>query len=335
MKHSLGFYCALLLASMAGGDLAFAAPPAPIAAPLQAEAARLARTAGGPMGVAAWRLDGTGAHLLLNADQAFPMASTFKVAVAGRVMERVDKGELTLDRMIDVKPEMMVPSEVLADRFIHPGVSLSLYNLLELMLTQSDNTATDVLTAMAGGPAAVTDWVRRQGITGLRVDRDTNGLLHAFYSLPPGPLGTQFDAMTPEQQQRLVAQMWLPLPAFDHDPQDTTTPAAMATLLTRIFSGEAVSPASTKIIVDIMSRCRTGEHRLRDKLPPDTPVAHKTGSIGGSTNDVGVITLPDGEKVVIAAYVKESAAPVAARERAIAEVARAIYDYFLMTRTIK
>jgi beta-lactamase class A len=121
-------------------------------AALDQQIARLAQGAGGVVGVAAWRLDGKGPRILLNGGEAFPMASTFKIAVAGKILERVDKGELKLDQMIDVPTDMLSPSEVIADRLIHPGISLSVYNLLELMLTQSDNTATDVLTKAAGPP---------------------------------------------------------------------------------------------------------------------------------------------------------------------------------------
>lgn len=311
-----------------------AAPDAPMAA-LQAEAARLAATSGGTVGVAAWRLDGAGQKLLLNADQGFPMASTFKVAVAGRILQRVDKGEIRLDQMIDVPLAKMVPSEVIADRFIHPGLSMSVYNLLELMLTQSDNTATDLMTATAGGPAAVTAWLRDQGITGQRIDRDTNGLLREFYSLDAGG---SFAAAAAAASARGARNQRgdMPNPAFDDDPRDTSTPEAMATLLTRIFSGKALSPESTSVITAIMARCRTGEQRLRGAMPPGVAIAHKTGTIGGTINDVGVITLPGGAgQVVIAVFVKKSAAPVAARERAIAEIARATYDYFLVTAPAK
>ena len=67
--------------------------------------------------------------------------------------------------------------------------------------------------------------------------------------------------------------------------------------------------------------------------PAGTIVAHKTGTIGGTTNDVGIITLPDDAgHVVIAAFVKGSSRPVESRERAIAEVSRAVYDFFLFCR---
>lgn len=59
-------------------------------------------------------------------------------------------------------------------------------------------------------------------------------------------------------------------------------------------------------------------------------MAHKTGSIGGTTNDVGIITLPDDAgHVAIAIFVKSSEKEVSARERTIAEIARAVYDFFL------
>jgi beta-lactamase class A len=230
--------------------------------------------------------------------------------------------------MLDVPQAMMSPSEVIADRFIHPGVSLSVHNLLEVMLTQSDNTATDVLMKAAGGPEAVTAWVRAQGVGAMRVDRDTNRLLRDFYGLGEGPLTEAFDTAV-KADPSLLTKGSKPDAAFDADPKDTASPSAMATLLTRMFAGKALSPESTKAFTAIMERCRTGTARLPGQMPPGTTVAHKTGTIGGTVNDVGMVTLPDGTGVVIAAYVKASAAPVADRERAIAEIARTVRDYFL------
>lgn len=287
--------------------------------------------AAGTVGIAAWWLDGSGPRVSINADRLFPMASTFKVAVAGRVLERVDKGELKLDKMIAIDPNRMVESEVIADRFIHPGVSLSVYNLLELMLTQSDNTATDYMVEAAGGPAAVTDWVRRQHIKDLRVDGDTDEIIRRFYGMGPGPFPQALAAKV-KSDPNLDAESLKPNAAFDADPRDTTTPAAMAELLARIFKGKALSPKSTKIMIGIMERCRTGVTRLRAMMPPGTKVADKTGTIGGSVNDVGVIGLPNGAgSVVVAVYIKGSDAAYDAREKTIAQIGRAVRDYYLYT----
>jgi beta-lactamase class A len=70
--------------------------------------------------------------------------------------------------------------------------------------------------------------------------------------------------------------------------------------------------------------------RLKGMLPPGTPVAHKSGTLGGSTNDVGMITLPeDAGHVVVAIFIKTSKRESSEREKAIAEIARAVYDFYL------
>jgi beta-lactamase class A len=106
----------------------------------------------------------------------------------------------------------------------------------------------------------------------------------------------------------------------------------MALLLEKIWRGQILSDDSSALLIDIMERCQTGEARLKGILPEGTVVAHKTGTVGKTTNDVGIITLPgDAGHVVVAAFVKESEYDVPQRERAIAEAARAAHDYFLFT----
>ncbi len=299
-------------------------------APLQAEIARISQPVGGTVGVVAWRLDGRGPRVLVNGDQRFPMASTFKVAIAGAILSKVDRGEISLDQLVPIDPNMMVESEGLAETFRHPGVSVSVRNLLELMLTVSDNTATDTLTKLAGGPAVATQWVRGQGIEGLRVDRDTAGLIRDFYGLPPGPSFPDSLAAGLKADPKLEDKGDKPDSRFDSDPRDTATPAAMADLLERIFTGKALSPTSTKLLNEIMERNTTGKARIRGRLPDGTTVAEKTGTIGGSLNDVGLITLPgNAGKVIVAVFIKQSTKPFEDRERVIADISRALYDYYL------
>lgn len=298
---------------------------------LREEIGRIATTAAGEVGVAAWRLDGSGPRVLLNADEPFPMASTFKVAVAGALLAKVDAGTLSLEQMLPVDEARYVESEIIAEALIHPGVNLSIYNLLEVMLTRSDNTATDVLTAVAGGPEAVTAWVRAQGVNGLRVDRDTAGILRDFFALPSGTF-SQALATARKADPKLDERGTHPNAAFDNDLRDTSTPNAMAALLGKIFTGHALSPASTKVMIATMERCHTGDDRLRGRLPPTTTVADKTGTLGGSVNDVGVITLPSGKgQVIIAVFIKKSELPFAAREKVVADIARAVCDFYLFS----
>lgn len=331
-----------LLCVLAAGSARSGSLPAQSAAVLPASDAGLARlretlasfekVSGGRLGIAAIHLE-SGREVYLNRDERFPMASTFKVPVAVELLTRVDQGSLRLDSMVAVQAEDLHPgSGTLTDLFNQPGVALSVRNLLELMLLISDNSATDVMLRLAGGGEAVTGRMRALGLDGVRVDRPTSLLIADFVGASGLPENGQFtmadfrsrsQALSPEA--RAAAEK-----AFYQDARDTSTPDAMGKLLRKLWRREALSPASTELLLDIMRRCRTGPDRLKGMLPPGTEVMHKTGTIGGTANDVGIITLPQGAgHVVVAAFIKESTLPEPERVKAIAHASRAIHDYFV------
>lgn len=301
---------------------------------LEKELARLATVSGGTMGVAAIHIE-SGRSAYLNADEPFPMASTYKVPIAAQLLHRVDEGELELTRMIDFAPGDLSPgSGTLSHLFDDPGVSLSMRNLLELMLLISDNSATDICLREAGGGARVTGRMKEIGVEGVRVDRSTLELISDWIGVEDVPARSDLTLDMYGDLVRAVsdAQRDKANDAFKTDPRDTATPRGMGALLGKIWNGEILSKESTALLIDIMTRCETGDARLKGLLPEGTVVVHKTGTIGGTTNDVGIITLPhDRGHVIVAAFVKDSTLPVPARERAIAEAARAAHDYFLFT----
>ena len=303
-------------------------------ASLAAEVARLAEAARGTVGVAAYHLE-TGRGFTLNGDQRFPMASTYKVPIAVRILSMVDAGEIALGDMIEIEQrDVYLTASTISDLIDDPGLQLSIHNLLEMMLQTSDNIATDVLMRVAGGAAAVTAHMAGAGVDGIRVDRPTWALIANWLGaaevseanrIEPGPYRQLL------QTERSDADIAALNAAFNPDPRDTSTPAAMAELLTKIWNRELLSEASSALLIDIMYRCQTGEGRLKGVLPPGTQVAHKTGTIGQTTNDVGIIDLPDDAGHVVAVvYIKESAIEAYAdREPVIAHIARAIHDYFV------
>lgn len=270
---------------------------------LDAEIARVSRITDGTVGVSAVHLE-TGRRVNFNADGRYPMASTFKVPIAVQLLSKIDRGEVRLDQMVEVQREDLHPgSGTLTHLFKQPGVALSVRNLMELMLLISDNSATDMLLRLAGGADAVTAKMRELGIEGIRVDRSTKELIGDWIAAPE---------------------------KFEVDPKDTAQPRAMVALLERIYRKDLHKPASAELLLDIMGRCETGDARLKGMLPAGTAVAHKTGTIGGTVDDIGIVTLPgDAGHVAIAAFVKSARKPMASSEKAIAEVARAVYDYFL------
>jgi N-acyl-D-amino-acid deacylase len=317
-----------------GRRTALATAPAddPALEALAREVERLSRGSGGVVGLSALHLP-TGRRVALRGGERFPMASSFKVPVAVELLRRVDAGEIGLDQMVPLERADLHPgSGTLSSLFNKPGVSLSLRNLLELMLLISDNSATDLLLERAGGGAAVTARMKALGIDGIDVSRPTLQLIADWAGLPALPPKRDW---SPELWSRLFqavteAERKAAAEAFDQDPRDTATPDAMVELLVRIQKKTLHKPETAELLLDILRRCQTGESRLRGLLPDGAIVAHKTGTIGGTTNDVGILTLPQGAgHVAIAAFVRSSTRPVPDRERVIAQLSRAVHDFFL------
>jgi beta-lactamase class A len=208
--------------------------------------------------------------------------------------------------------------------------------LLDPMITRSDNTATDVLFRLVGGPSAVQDQMRALGIDGIRVDRSIRELLLVLYSLrDPGPSTSIYQALFglgEEEVARRRARAAAPDPAYSCDPRDHATPRAMLALLTKLHRAEGIASGNRDILLEIMSRTTTGLRRFRGRLPSGVGVADKTGSACGTTNDVGLLTLPNGAgTVALVVFIKESPLPVADREDIIANIARLVYDYAIFT----
>jgi beta-lactamase class A len=133
--------------------------------------ASLAEASRGRIGVAALDL-ATGRTIDVLGDQRFPMASTSKIAIAATFLEGVDKGRwsLTSEYPLLIPVQSAPFSSTVAP--VRPGTYMSARNLIELMITRSNNYATDALLKVVGGPRAVNDWVRRAGVDDWHIDRD-------------------------------------------------------------------------------------------------------------------------------------------------------------------
>jgi beta-lactamase class A len=301
----------------------------------ETEIARVVGFAQGTVGVAALHLE-SGRALAHNNAEPFPMASTVKVPVAVAILDMVDRGALSLATQLEVALAELNPSGPIGEEFRHPGVSLSVFNILEPMITRSDNTATDVLFRAAGGPAAVERHMRSLGITEMRISRNVRDLLLVLYGVPdPGPDTALIERMRAVSATELAAMRTRAHsrnPAYSDDPRDQATPRAMLELLRRIAQADGVSPAARDVLLPIMGRTSTGVRRIAGRLPQGVAVANKTGSAAGTTNDAGLVTLPGGRgRLALVVYVKASALAPAEREDVIADIARLVYDYFVIT----
>jgi beta-lactamase class A len=211
---------------------------------------KLSQGLAGRIGVAAQEI-GSGVSVTVNGDETFVMASTYKVAIAVTLLDRVDKGELKLTDLIDVPLEtMVVGPNPIATNFVHPGIKLSVANLIEPMITESDNTAADACLKLAGGPEVVTKMLRSIGITDQRLDRYCTEMGRDFYGLPDKAyvsLAAAAFAKDPTFEARLSDRNL----EYEKDPRDHSTPKAMLELLLAIDSGKILSEKSREFLLGV------------------------------------------------------------------------------------
>lgn len=260
----------------------------------------IARDARGRVGVAAEVVE-TGERVALRGAEPFPMQSVYKFPIAMAVLAQVDHGRLRLDQPVRVeKSDFVTPRQHSPIRDQHPegGFSLLLRELLRYAVSESDGTASDVVLRLCGGAGRVRSWLHSLGIDKIRV-MDTELAIGSAH-------GVQY--------------------------RNSATPREAVRLLKAFQQGKGLSPASRGLLMQWMTETPTGLKRLKGRLPAGTVVTHKTGSSGtrdgvaAATNDIGLVTLPDGRHLAIAVFVADSAAPEDVREDVIARLARAVWD---------
>src|SRR5580700_1844651 len=261
---------------------------------------RIAAESDGTIGAAALYLR-SGQFVSLHGDERFPLASVCKLPIATHILAMVDEGKLSRGAQIEVvRQDVTLNVSEVGHRWPKQR-QFPLDELLLLMVAKSDNTAVETLYRIGGGQAAITARLRGWQLDGIRIDR------------------------TEKQCGRDAAAS---MPRFLADPRDTGTPDGTVRLLQRLFHAELLSAPSTARMVEILEATTTGAGRIKGLLPAGTVVAHKTGTTGtagrlnGSTNDVGVITLPKGGgQIALAVYLKGSTRGLDARETIIARIA--------------
>jgi len=106
----------------------------------------------------------------------------------------------------------------------------------------------------------------------------------------------------------------------------------MNKLLEMIYKKEILDEESCDLIISVMLECQTGEGRIKGDLPSRTKVAHKTGTIGGTVNDSGIIYLPDNlGQVALTIFTKDMTLKTKDTEEIIAQISKFVYDYFYFT----
>ena len=289
------------------------------AASLQAGMEKIVREFPGTIGISATNLD-TGETVGVNAGMRFPTASLIKVAVMVEVYHQIAEGKLRRDTAVTLHDSDKAGDETVPLNMLHDGVSLSVADLLNLMIAYSDNTATNLLVRLVG-TANVDRRMVSYGLTETKIFRPTFRDGHAD--------------VHPELEKEFGLGM--------------TTPREAARLMELIATGKVVSRAVCDEMLGILRK-----QQDRAMIPRSLPferdritVANKTGwdeeknadargFKGDVRSDAAYVETPKARYMIAICARKVRDKNPGVENLALvtgARLSRMVYDYFAGLRT--
>lgn len=208
------------------------------------------RNLDGVLGVAIQDLS-NGHTLLLNADEVFPTASTIKIAILAELYRQAQQGKLKLTDTYTLQQSDLVGGSGIANA-LTPGVTrLTLRDLAALMISVSDNSATNIL-------------IDRVGLENVNALLDSLHLTHT----------------------RLRRKM-MDLQAAAEGRENVATPRELTQLLEALYRGNVLNKQLTDDYFNLLSIHK--ESYIPRELPEDLRIANKPGELEGVRNDCGLI----------------------------------------------
>ncbi len=239
-------------------------------------------------------------------DRRFPMQSVFKFHISLAVLSEIDNGKLSLDQKIEISKDELLPEDFWSPlRDENPnGGSFTIKRLIQYAVSQSDNTACDVLIKLIGSPKTVEEYFKKNTIQDIAIT---------------------FNEKDMQAKWENMFQNW-------------TTPITASQTLKMFYQNEnkLLSQESYDFIWKTMKETTTGKKRLKGQLPAETVVAHKTGwsgtnketGITAALNNIGIVFLPNGGHFIISVFVTESKENFETNEKIISDIAKAAYDFY-------
>ncbi|MEV4099730.1 class A beta-lactamase [Nonomuraea sp. NPDC049649] len=288
VRKKLAVSLVAMSALLAGGAVT-TAPAAAAPASRDGARAELRRLEASYQGrIGAFAIDtGTGKTFGHRAHERFPVNSTFKAVLCGAILDKArtrDPG--LMKRTLRWTAKDVVTHSPVSGKPENIRNGLTPARLCHATITQSDNTAANVLLKQIGGPAGLTRYYRSLGDRFGRLDR----------------WETELNDWKPGEKR------------------DTITPASMARDLRKLTTGDALVPADRKRLVGWLRASETGKGRIAAGLPAGWKSGDKTGTGGvyGTASDIAIAWPPSGKPVIIAVYVHGKTADAEVDETVIA-----------------
>jgi beta-lactamase class A len=298
---------------------------------LQSELHRLTDHFDGHVGVCVQDANGS---VDINGGQSFSLQSVMKLVVGMAVMDAVDDDGWRLDERVVVrKQDLSLYVQPIAKLVTADGFQTTIGDLVRRGIVDSDSAVADILVKKLGGPAKVQAFLDRKGRHGVRFDRDEKHLQTEIVGLEwrpeyvdPDVLQRATDAVPKDVRDAAYRR-------YQADVRDTATPEGMASLLQALASGHLLSADSTEYLLEIMAETRTFPDRLKEGLTTGWTLGHKTGTSGSwegvtaATNDVGILTAPDGSRISVVVFIADSGAPERDRAALMARISQSVIKY--------
>jgi len=217
------------------------------AAELRAQTqARLEQVAAGVDGVAGYCIVDltSGDRFERAAGEVFPTASTIKLAILYELMARADAGALSLDETIALDRARAVPGGILYE--LGTPV-LSLRDYANVMVIESDNTATNVLIARLGMDAT-TARMAKAGLAATKLRR-----------------------------------YMIDLEAAMRGDENVSTPAELARLLEMFHTGTGLTLARQEEALRILKKPKDSPVRRGCRAPSPSPASRGPSTASGPT----------------------------------------------------
>ncbi|ASQ45291.1 serine hydrolase [Legionella clemsonensis] len=270
-----------------------------------------------------------------HADMMLPMASTKKIGIALTVLKRifVDK-DLDLNSEINITDSQFSagrPTNTLDRYFFLPWAvadKRTIDELLTYMLTESDNTSTDVLLELVGGKDVVNKLMQDLNLGKHHLSFSSKSLLANYYGTT---VSKSFLNICNTLYEFLSAYSLRPTEtSMVQSESDACTPQMMADLLKLMLmekeKDESWIGKAANVIFTKMEHCLTGETTIktgaRNFLPYSSAFGSKQGGLGGIRNDTAFIHLKDGRWVILSIHTCLSNLSLPFRDAVIADLAK-------------
>jgi beta-lactamase class A len=239
-----------------------ACAPAADPASLEGRIAPIAKGHKGKIAVAVKSLR-TGEEYYLNADEPMTTASLIKLSVMVEAYWQAEEGKVSLDKMLKLTQDDKVPGAgVLTDSFT-PGSTFALRDAVRLMITVSDNTATNkVLDEI--GIASPGERMEALGLKNTKINAKV--------------FKGSTTSIAPERTKKYGL--------------GSTTAREMVQLLELIHKRKVVSPTACDEMLGVLQKNQDNAMLVR-YLPPGTSIAHKTGAVSNARTDAGIVSVRD------------------------------------------